>query len=95
MTGPRAAASPPIAVQARTELWRFSGALVARTRLSDVGVSSAAPAACTMRKAMSMVRLDAAPQAAEAAVNTRTPSRNPFSRRRLSDRRPKSTSSEA
>ena len=68
---------------------------MASTRLSEVGVSSAAPAAWTMRKATSMVRLVAAPQAAEAAVNTATPSRKPFSRRRLSESRPNSTSSAA
>ena len=84
-----------MAVHVRTAFWRRSAAVVARIRLSDVGVSSAAPAAWRMRKATSMVRLEAAPQAAEAPVNTATPSRKPFSRRRLSERRPNSTSSEA
>ena len=95
MTGPSAAARPPTAVQARTELWRRSGALVASTRLKEVGVSRAAPAACTIRNTTSMVRLLAAPHAADAAVNTITPSRKPFSRRRLSASRPNSTSSAA
>ena len=48
---------------------------------SEVGVSSAAPAAWTTRKATSIGRLVAAAQAAEAAMNTATPSRKPRSRR--------------
>ena len=61
-------------------------------RLNEVGVSNAAPAACTIRNATSIGRLAAAPQAAEATVKIRTPSRKPFSRRRLSARRPNTTS---
>ncbi|MEA2211553.1 MAG: hypothetical protein QOF83_1501 [Solirubrobacteraceae bacterium] len=94
-TGPSAAARPPTAVQARTAPWRRSGAVVASTRLSEVGVSRAAPAAWRTRKMTSIVRLSAAPQAAEAAVNRPTPSRKPWSRRRLSASRPNSTRSEA
>jgi len=43
----------------------------------------------------SVVRLEAAPQAADAAVKMTTPSRKPFSRRRLSASRPNRTSSDA
>ncbi len=53
-TGPSAAASPPTAVQPRTAPWRRSGEVVASTRPSEVGVSSAAPAAWTIRKATSI-----------------------------------------
>ena len=81
MTGPSAAAIPPTAAQARTAPWRRSGVVVARIRPSEVGVSSAAPAACSTRNATSIGRLVAAPQAADAATNTATPSRNPRSRR--------------
>ena len=62
--------------------------------LSEVGVSSAAPAACTSRKAISMPTLVAAPHAADAAVKTATPSRNPYVRRCRSAR-PAGTSSAA
>ena len=48
---------------------------------SDVGVSNAAPAAWTSRKAISIPTLDEAAQAAEAAVKMATPSRKPWSRR--------------
>ena len=73
MTGPSAAAMPPVAVQARTAPLRRSGEKLASTRLSEVGVSRAAPAACTSRNAISMATLVAAPQAAEAAVKMATP----------------------
>ena len=79
-TGPSAAASPPTAAQARTAPWRRSGEDVASTRPSEVGVSSAAPAAWITLNATSIVTLVAAPQAAEAATNTATPSRKPRSR---------------
>ncbi len=46
---------------------------VARISPSEVGVSSAAPAAWTTRKATSIATLVAAPHAAEAATNTRHP----------------------
>jgi hypothetical protein len=54
---------------------------VANTSPSDVGVSSAAPAAWITLTATSIGTLVAAPQAAEAATNTVTPTRNPRSRR--------------
>ena len=95
ITGPKAAATPPVAVQARTAPLRRCGGYEASTRLSDVGVSSAAPAACTSRKAISMATLLAAPQAAEAAVKMATPSRKPYLRRCRSASLPASTSSEA
>ena len=95
MTGPSAAAMPPVAVQVLTAPLRRSGEKLASTRLSEVGVSRAAPAACTSRNAISMATLVAAPQAAEAAVNTATPSRKPYLRRCRSASRPISTSSEA
>ena len=95
MTGPNAAATPPVAVQARTAPLRRSGGYAASTRLSDVGVSSAAPAACTRRKATSIATLSAAPHAADATVKTATPSRKPYLRRCRSASRPKSTSSAA
>src|SRR5437763_652527 len=94
-TGPAAAARPPTAVQARTAPWRRSGDEVARISPREVGVSRAAPAACTTRKATSIGTLVAAPQAAEAATNTATPSRNPCSRRYRSAARPNSTRNDA
>ena len=78
--GPSAAANPPTAVQVRTALWRRSAGNVARISPSDVGVSSAAPAAWTTRKAISIGRLVAAAHAADAATNTATPTMNPRSR---------------
>jgi len=86
---------PPTAVQVRTAPWRRSGGKAASTRLREVGVSSAAPAAWTSRNATSMATLLAAPQAADAAVNTATPSRKPYLRRWRSASRPNRTSSEA
>ncbi len=79
----------------RTEVDRRSAAVVASTRLSDVGVSSAAPAACTTRAAISAPSESAAAHAAEAAMNTPTPTRKPRSRRRRSAIRPNSSSSAA
>ncbi len=58
-------------------------------------MSSAAPAAWTIRKATSMPTLVAAPHAAEATVKTATPIRKPYSRGQPSASRPKRTSSEA
>ncbi len=80
MTGPRAAAKPPAAVHVRTAPCRRSAGKLARTSPSEVGVSSAAPAACTTRNATNIGRLLAAPHAAEAATNSATPSRKPRSR---------------
>jgi hypothetical protein len=84
-----------MAVHARTAPARFSGAVVASTMPSDAGVSSAAPVAWITRKAISIPRLVAAPQAAEAKVNNSAPNRNAFWRARASDSRPSSTSSDA
>jgi hypothetical protein len=53
--------------------------VVARTRLRDAGVSSAAPAPWTTRKASDST-LVASPHAAEARVKTRTPTRKLSSR---------------
>src|SRR6202034_3555321 len=75
-TGPRAAATPPVAVQVRTALLRPSGGNDARTRLREVGVRRAAQAACTRRNATSIPTLVEAAQAAEAAVKMATPNRN-------------------
>ena len=94
-TGPSAAARPPTAVHARTDEWRRSSGAVARTRLRDAGVSSAAPAPWTTRNATSDSTLVASPHAAEARVKTRTPTRKPSSRLRRSASRPNSTSSDA
>src|ERR1700678_390860 len=94
-TGPSAAASPPVAVHTRTAPDLRSGSYDARIRLSEVGVSSAAPAACTSRNPISIPTLVEAAQAAEASVNTAAPSRNPRSRRYRSASLPKNTSSDA
>ena len=51
-TGPRAAATPPVAVQVRTADERRSGGTDASSRANEVGVRRAAPAACTTRKAI-------------------------------------------
>ena len=79
--GPSAAANPPTAVHVRTAPCRRSAGNVARISPSDVGVSSAAPAAWRTRNATNIGRLVAAAHAAEAATKTATPSMNPRSRR--------------
>jgi hypothetical protein len=71
--GPRAAADPPTAAQTRTAPPRRSGGNVARISPNDVGVSSAAPVACTRRNATSVSTLFARAQAAEATVNKAMP----------------------
>src|SRR4051794_3376393 len=53
-TGPAAAARPPTAVHVRTAPGRRSAGVAARSKPSDVGVRSAAPAACTTRNATSI-----------------------------------------
>lgn len=74
-TGPRAAASPPIAVQPRTAATRRSAGAAASSRPSEDGTSVAAPAACTTRAATSHHTPGAAAHAADASVNTATPRR--------------------
>lgn len=74
-TGPSPAAIPPIDAQARTAPARFSGAVVSSSSASDVGISSAAPAACTSRAATSVSTFGASAQPTEARVNTANPVR--------------------
>ncbi len=75
-SGPSAAAKPPIAVQVRTAPPRRSGGKAASSRPSEVGVISAAPAACNDAERDQRSQTPcAAAQAAEAAVNSATPSR--------------------
>ena len=74
-SGPKAAAKPPMAAQVRTAPPRRSAGNVARIRPRDVGVSSAAPAACSRRNPTRTSTLLANAHAAEAAVNRATPAR--------------------
>src|SRR5215472_13544206 len=77
ITGPRAAATPPTAVHARTAPLRRSGGYDARIRPSDVGVRSAAPAAWTIRAAIRRGTLSTTAQTADATVKIAMPRRNP------------------
>src|SRR5258706_16248194 len=77
ITGPRAAASPPMAVQVRTAPPRRSGGDEASTRPRGGGGSRAAPAAWTRRNAPPMAPLLAAPQAPDAAGEIAPPRGNP------------------
>jgi hypothetical protein len=60
---------------------RFSAGKVAINNPSDVGVISAAPAACNTRNAIRVSTLLETEQAADAAVNNPTPSKKLRSRR--------------
>jgi hypothetical protein len=93
--GPRAAANPPTAAQMRTAPPRRSAGKVARISPNDVGVSSAAPAACTIRNATSASTLLASAQAADAAVNTAMPARKLLFRGKRSASLPQNTSNAA
>ena len=75
-TGPRAAETPPTAAQARTRPGRLSGGVAASSSASEVGISAAAPAACTTRAATRTARSGAAAQAADASVKIMIPARN-------------------
>ena len=75
-SGPTAAAKPPTAPHRLTVSARLLCGNAASTIDSDAGVSSAAPTACSTRAAISQPTLPARPQAADAAMNSVTPSRN-------------------
>jgi hypothetical protein len=81
ISGPKAAAKPPIAVHARTARARLSAGKHASKRPRDVGVMSAAPAAWATRNATSVSTLLAIAHAADAAVNSTTLTRKLKSRR--------------
>jgi len=75
MSGPSAAATPPAAVHVRTAPLRPSGGKADSSSPSDVGVMSAAAAACTTRKTTSISVSVAAAHAADAAVKAPIPTR--------------------
>ena len=91
-TGPKAAASAPVAAQMRTARTLPASGVEASSRPNDVGVSAAAPTACRPRKRTSVQRSWLAAQAALAAVNSASPARNPGSRPYRSASRPRGTS---
>ena len=74
--GPTAAAKPPTAPHRLTVSARLCCGNAAMTIDSDAGVSNAAPTACSTRAAISHATLPASPQAADAAMNNATPTRN-------------------
>src|ERR1700722_2916194 len=94
-SGPKAAAKPPTAAQILTAPARRSAGKVARISPNDVGVSSAAPAACARRKATSISTLLARAQAADAAVKRATPTRKLAFRGKRSASLPQNTSNDA
>ena len=93
--GPAAAARAPDAAQMRTARTRPAGGVAVSSRPRLVGVSSAAPAACSTRKNTSISSDPLAAQPALASVNTATPSRKPPLRPYRSASRPNGTSSAA
>src|SRR5439155_14218657 len=93
--GPSAAATAPVAAQMRTDRCRCTGGVDATTSPRLAGVSNAAPAACTTRQTTSHHTPSLAAQAALAAVNTASPSRQPPLRPYRSAMRPAGTSSAA
>ena len=74
--GPTAAAKPATAPHRLTVTARLLCGNAASTIDSDAGVSSAAPTACSTRAAMSQPTLPASPHAADAAMNSVTPTMN-------------------
>ncbi len=95
MTGPSAAATPPMAVQPRIAAARLAGGATDSSRPRDAGISSAPPAACRTRAATSTQVLSAAAQAAEASAKMTTPARNAVRRPIRSAARPAGTRSAA
>ena len=93
--GPVAAAMPPTADQIPTAAARLATGHSGSSRPSDVGNSSAAPAACTTRAATSAGTEGAAAQAAEARLKMPRPSRKACLRPARSAHRPAGTSSAA
>ena len=73
--GPSAPATPPVAPQIATACGTLSRGNACITRASDDGISTAAPAACRMRKAMRSSIVGASPQAMDAIVNSVEPAR--------------------
>ncbi len=93
--GPVAAATPPIAPHKAVAEARRSAGNSGSSRPSDVGTSSAAPAACSTRAPISTSAVGAIPQAAEAAKNSAMPVKNIRRRPSRSASRPAGTSSAA
>lgn len=74
--GPSAAAAAPTDAQTPTAIGRRCGGNAVSSSASDVGMTRAAPIACTARKPISTGIDGAIAHAAEASVNTATPMRN-------------------
>ncbi|RPK68910.1 hypothetical protein EES42_19510 [Streptomyces sp. ADI95-17] len=68
---------PPIAAQLRMALGRRSAGVLTSRSARDVGMSAAAPAACSARAATSQPTPGATAQSAEATVKTASPRRKP------------------
>ncbi len=94
-TGPSAAAAPPTEVQPRIAPVRLSGGAAASSRPREAGMSSAPPAAWTIRATTSSQTSGATAHAAEAIAKTMTPARNAVRRPIRSAARPAGTSSAA
>ncbi len=93
-SGPIAVVTPERPAQAPIAGPCSSSAKLARRTARLPGTSSAAPAPCTARAAISAPREGARPQAIEATVNQTSPTTNVFRRPSPSPRDPPSSSSE-
>lgn len=91
-TGPAAAARAPTAAHTRTARTRSSGGVAASSSPRLVGVSAAAPAACSTRAATSHHKPVPTAHAALAAVKIANPARKPALRPKRSANRPNGTS---
>ncbi len=94
-TGPSPAAIPPIEAQARMAPGRSAGGVASSSSAREVGISAAAPAACTTRAASSQPTAGASAHSAEATVKTASPARNTRRCPIRSASRPAATSSAA
>ena len=95
MTGPSAAATPPMAVQPRIAAARLAGGATDSSRPREAGMSSAPPAAWTTRATTSIQTPVAKAHPAEASAKMTTPARNAVRRPIRSAARPAGTSSAA
>ena len=93
--GPVAAATAPVAPHSAVAVARCSIGNSGSSSPSEVGTSTAAPAACTTRAATRTGTDQASPQSADAARNVSSPMKNMRRRPTMSATRPAGTSSAA
>ncbi len=93
--GPAIVATPATAPQIPNAAPRRSGGKTIVSSASVCGISSAAPAPCTARNAISQPTVGEKPHAADASVNRATPMMNMFRWPRRSPSRPQVISSTA